>query len=166
MEIVNQILEQIDRVQHQETYTQEEKTLVLDYSKALKIFNAHAQNFANRESDDEAYHYKEYKGKPLEHAKVVEALVYYFIGDKVEAKKRGLDTRKGLRITGNTGSGKTMLFRIWQATKIGHKFGIKSVLEIVDQFNQHGDAISQYTTNAVKVNVDGKMPTLNHLIVS
>jgi DNA replication protein DnaC len=158
-------LEAIGRVQHPETYTQEEKTLALNYPKALNIFNRHAQEFAKRESNDEVYHYKKYKGLNLEHASVVEGLVYYFLGEKEEAKKRGLDIRKGIRITGNTGSGKTMLFRIWQATKIGHKFGIKSVLEIVDQFNLNGDAITQYTTNAVKVTVDGKKPTLNHLMI-
>ena len=155
----------MDRVQHQVTSTQVEKTLTLNYQQAIKIFNGHAQVVASRESDDEVYHYQKYKGIPLEHAKVIEGLVYYFMGDKVEAKKRGLDIRKGIRVTGNTGSGKTMLMRIWQATKLGHKFGIKSVLEIVDQFNNSGDAITQYTTNAVKVSVDGQKPTLNHLMI-
>lgn len=85
-----------------------ERILTLDEIDQLKkVFNRFLSYFA-----------KTYGGKPYQvNDEVKDAMrrvFYYAIQNEEECRKLGIDMSKGMIIAGNTGSGKTLLFRAWE----------------------------------------------------
>jgi hypothetical protein len=125
-----------------------------------KKFDAIAQSFAQWECSGRQYKYDQIADKEgnlhkLEHGEVITGLLYYFSGNSKEAKGYGLDTRKGIRIVGNTGSGKTLIMRIFMAIHPIKPFYIKRCPDVVEEYNAAGDSVLKYGINSVKFLTQG-----------
>jgi DNA replication protein DnaC len=78
---------------------------------------------------------------------IIYKLVVYFLGHEDEAKRLGLDLRKGIMLTGPIGSGKTSLMSLMRLVPAKERnFTMKTARDISFEFIQEGyDVIDRYS---------------------
>lgn len=78
---------------------------------------------------------------------IIYKLVVYFLGHEEEAKRLGLDVRKGIMLTGPIGCGKTSLMSLMRSVPAKERnFTIKTTRDISFEFIQEGyDVINRYS---------------------
>jgi DNA replication protein DnaC len=137
-----------------------EKTLTPEEVEKLKIIFGKALNhFAMT-----------YGGKPYEYtSEVIEAskrVFYYAIQDQTQCAELSLTMNKGLIIAGNTGAGKTVLFRAWdECRKIGaisryfDSFIFHTTRDIAFAYEKEGaKALGKWTEDSIRWNGTTMIP--------
>jgi DNA replication protein DnaC len=78
---------------------------------------------------------------------IIYKLVVYFLGHEDEAKRLGLDLRKGIMLTGPIGCGKTSLMSLMRLVPVKDRnFTMKTARDISFEFIQEGyDVINRYS---------------------
>jgi DNA replication protein DnaC len=78
---------------------------------------------------------------------IIYKLIIYFLGHEEEAKRLGLDLRKGIMLTGPIGCGKTSLMSLMRLVPAKERnFTIKTARDISFEFIQEGyDVINRYS---------------------
>lgn len=72
---------------------------------------------------------------------IIYKLFIYFIGDKENCEKHGLELDKGILLNGPVGCGKTSLMHLMKKFAFPNMYAVKSTREIAAEFNQFGYSV-------------------------